>query len=188
MKRLKNAPMTFTHGDFNPGNVSVVSKCWVKRCTIHISLQLFEQVWKGKTGGAQAGKYLSADWQIARMAPAAWDFVTASMGMEPGDSSLTATMRTYHANLEKVMEPAAYKAFTYDVLEENIKCSFICFWQYIFALVYTSMVTAAESGEMDAGKMQYTYDTFMPTVMRRAGMAARELNLVSFQKELLAEQ
>jgi hypothetical protein len=188
MKRLKNAPMTLLHGDFNPGNVSVVSKCWVKRCTIHISLQLFEQVWKGKTGGAQAGKYLTADWQVTRMGPAAWDFVTATAGMEPGESSVIATMKTYHANLEKVMEPAAYKAFTYDVLEENFKCSFIAFMQYIFAVVYTSMVTAAELGEMDKGKMEYTYDKFLPALLRRAGMAARELNLIAFQKELLAEQ
>ena len=122
------------------------------------------------------------------MGPAAWDFVTATMGMEPGESSIIATMKTYHANLEKVMEPAAYKAFTYDVLEENLKCSFICFWQYIFGLVYPSMVTAAESGEMDEGKMEFTYDKFLPRLMRRAGMAARELNLIAFQKELLAEQ
>jgi hypothetical protein len=50
------------------------------------------------------------------------------------------------------------------------------------------MVTAAESGEMDEGKKEFTFNKFLPTIMRRAGMAARELNLVAFQEELLAEQ
>jgi hypothetical protein len=41
---------------------------------------------------------------------------------------------------------------------------------------------------MDEGKMEFTYDKFLPRLMRRAGMAARELYLIAFQKELLAEQ
>ena len=54
MARLAEAPMTLTHGDVNPGNI-----------------------WKSKLGKTGDDKYCFIDWQLCRMAPAAFEFATA---------------------------------------------------------------------------------------------------------------
>eukprot|EP01052_Picozoa_sp_SAG31_P035765 SAG31_NODE_4360_length_3312_cov_2.190787_2_plen_235_part_00 len=53
MARLVAAPSTLVHGDVNPGNI-----------------------WKTKLGKTGDDKYCFADWQIVRIAPAAWEFAT----------------------------------------------------------------------------------------------------------------
>ena len=58
LARLTDAPNTLIHGDINPGNV-----------------------WKSKLGLTGDDKYAFADWQLTRMAPAAYEFTTPQIGM-----------------------------------------------------------------------------------------------------------
>ena len=43
-------------------------------------------------------RYCFADWQVTRMAPAAWDFCTPQAGMEPSQGvKLTTTIKNYYS-------------------------------------------------------------------------------------------
>ena len=63
MARLAEAPMTLTHGDVNPGNI-----------------------WKSKLGKTGDDKYCFIDWQLCRMAPAAFEFAAGWHGICPASA------------------------------------------------------------------------------------------------------
>merc|ERR1719161_3250632 len=164
VKKMNTAPMTLCHGDVNPGNI-----------------------WKGKKGTMLEGDYCFGDWQITRMAPAAWDFTTPQIGLEPQDpcnASLKKSMEAYYATLRE-LKPSITATYPYEQFEEHVKCGFICFWMFIMGYCYTAMIVPIDTQDKD--KREFTWSNFVPNCIRRVGYVCKEFDMLGYTKQLLSE-
>lgn len=163
-KKLAEAPQTLCHGDINPGNI-----------------------WKGKKGSSVEGEYCFADWQVTRMAPAAWDFCTPQAGMEPSQGvKLAVVLQNYHAKLSE-LAPEIAKNYPYEKFLLDCKYGAICFWMFIMGYCYTSIIVAAEAGQMDKTKLEFTFGNFMKNVFNRCSTCFIELDMAGVTEDLLKE-
>ena len=161
-------------------------------------------MWKGRTGTKQAGTYCFADWQVARMAPAAWDFVTAMLFMD-ASCPISEVVRNYHARLCALMDeqkkgidgktksgPMERLSFgseyPLEQLMEDLKASMVLFLQWVWAVLYGAMVVPSEAGVMPPEKQRYTFESFTPGCLVALSRCAVALDILGFQKELLADE
>jgi hypothetical protein len=146
-------------------------------------------VWKSKTVANGDSKYCFADWQMMRMGPVAWDFTTMQIGLEqkdPCSATLTSTLRSYHAALCR-LNPAIADEYSLEQLTFHVKCASVAFWMFVASFVYASTVVSTDNGQIDKDKAAFTWDKFMPNCFRRCGDCFKELDILAFQAQLLAE-
>ena len=93
------------------------------------------------------------------MGPAAWDFITAMFHM---DCSIVDVLHSYWASLSNLADPSLLQGYSLDKLTEHVKCAFIVFMQWVWAVLYSAQVVSADAGLMDPDKLKFTFQTLFP--------------------------
>eukprot|EP01052_Picozoa_sp_SAG31_P035766 SAG31_NODE_4360_length_3312_cov_2.190787_3_plen_74_part_00 len=67
----------------------------------------------------------------------------------------------------------------------DVRLASLVFWQWIFAFVHSSTIASTNAGELDEGKLEYTWGKFMPGCLMMGAAAFKDLELAELCNELI---